>query len=109
MVRRDAEGRRKLVRGVPKTLQGRFNPSGTIRQHHAEQRAVDFKIAVIVIKPSLRNLFIKWLTRERVVPIISASVYWLTFAISGSDRTSFPKLAMSSRSLASLFSVELKI
>jgi len=29
--------------------------------------------------PSLRSLFMKKLTRERVVPIISASVSWLIF------------------------------
>jgi hypothetical protein len=33
------------------------------------------------IKPSFRNLFMKNLTRDRVVPIISASVSWLIFAV----------------------------
>ena len=42
------------------------------------------------MKPNWRNLFIKKLTRERVVPIISARVYWLILAISGSG---FPPLA----------------
>ena len=36
------------------------------------------------MKPNLRNLFMKKLTRERVVPIIPANVSWLTFAITGS-------------------------
>ena len=31
------------------------------------------------MKPSFRNLFMKKLTRDRVVPIISASVSWLIF------------------------------
>jgi hypothetical protein len=35
------------------------------------------------MKPSLRNLFMKKLTRERVVPIISARVSWLTWAAIG--------------------------
>ena len=45
------------------------------------------------MKPNRRNLFMKWLTRDRVVPIISASVSWLTFAITGSGLPSLPKLA----------------
>jgi hypothetical protein len=40
---------------------------------------MDFNVAV-VIRPSSRNLFMKALTRDRVVPIISASVSWLIFA-----------------------------
>ena len=35
----------------------------------------------------------KKLTRDRVVPIISASVSWLTFAMIGSGRPSLPKFA----------------
>src|SRR5476651_1998520 len=34
-------------------------------------------------KPNSRNLFMKKLTRDRVVPIISASVSWLIFAMIG--------------------------
>jgi hypothetical protein len=37
----------------------------------------------------------KKLTRDRVVPIISASVSWLTFAMIGSGRPSLPKFARS--------------
>jgi hypothetical protein len=33
------------------------------------------------MKPNFRNLFMKKLTRDRVVPIISASVSWLIFAV----------------------------
>ena len=36
------------------------------------------------MSPNLRNLFMKKLTRERVVPIISASVSWLILAITRS-------------------------
>src|ERR1700730_15477296 len=47
------------------------------------------------MNPSLRNLFMKKLTRDRVVPIISASVCWLIFAIIGSGFPSLPKFASS--------------
>ena len=47
------------------------------------------------MKPSLRNLFMKKLTRERVVPIISASVSWLILAMIGSGLPSLPKFASS--------------
>ena len=50
------------------------------------------------IKPSFRNLFMKKLTRDRVVPIISASVSWLILAIIGSGFPSLPKFANSKRS-----------
>src|SRR5580704_13014121 len=57
------------------------------------------------MNPDLRNLFMKWLTRDRVVPIISASVSWLIFAMRGSGRPSLPKLANSSSSRASRWSL----
>jgi hypothetical protein len=40
------------------------------------------------------------LTRDLVVPIISARVCWLTFALTGSSLASLPKLAMSRSSRA---------
>jgi hypothetical protein len=49
----------------------------------------------------------KWLTRERVVPIMSASVSWLTFAITFFGLLSSPKFASSSSARASRFSLEL--
>ena len=60
------------------------------------------------MKPSFRNLFIKKLTRDRVVPIISAKCSWLTFGIIASGFPSFPKLANSRRRRAKRFSLELK-
>src|SRR4249919_682648 len=45
-----------------------------------------------VMKPSFRNLFMKKLTRARVVPIISASVSWLILAITGSGLPLFTKI-----------------
>jgi hypothetical protein len=59
------------------------------------------------MNPNCRNLFIKWLTRERVVPIMSASVSWLIFAIIGSGLPSLPKFANNRSSRASRFSLEL--
>jgi hypothetical protein len=38
-----------------------------------------FKPPLYSMNPSLRNLFMKKFTRERVVPTISASVSWDTF------------------------------
>jgi len=45
----------------------------------------------------------KKLTRDRVVPIISASVSWLIFAMIGSGLASLPKFANSSSSRARRF------
>jgi len=55
------------------------------------------------MKPSLRNLFMKWLTRDRVVPIISVNISWLILVRMGSGRPSFPKFASSSKRRASRF------
>src|SRR5438309_11245211 len=60
------------------------------------------------MKPSFRNLFMKKLTLDRVVPTLSASVSWLTFGTTGSGRPSLPKLASNRRILARRFSLELK-
>ena len=43
---------------------------GLLVQNHVQQGFMDFES----IKPNLRNLFMKKLTRDRVVPIISASI-----------------------------------
>ena len=59
------------------------------------------------MNPNRLNLFMKKLTRERVVPIISASVSWLILATSGSGFPSLPKFASSNSSRASRFSLEL--
>ena len=45
------------------------------------------------MKPNLRNLFMKKLTRDRVVPIISASISWLYFPTIRSGLPSLPKFA----------------
>ena len=59
------------------------------------------------MKPSFLNLFMKKLTRDRVVPIISASVSWLIFAMTGSGVPSLPKFANSRSRRARRFSLEL--
>ena len=60
------------------------------------------------MKPSRRNLFMKKLTLDRVVPIMSASISWLIFGITVSGVPSCPHLASSRSARASLFSLELK-
>jgi hypothetical protein len=60
------------------------------------------------MNPNRRNLFMKKLTRDRVVPIISASVSWLTLAMTDSGFPSLPKFASNRRSRARRFSLESK-
>src|SRR5271167_4673715 len=60
------------------------------------------------MKPSFLKRFIKKLTRDRVVPIISANVSWLILATTVSGLLSLPNCASNNRILASLFSLELK-
>ena len=48
--------------------------AGLVPQHDAQERVVDLQAAVVPMKPSFRNLFMKKFTRERVVPTISANV-----------------------------------
>lgn len=57
---------------------------------------------------SLRNLFIKKLTRERVVPTISVNVPGLILAITISVSLSFPKWADNSSAGAGRFSRGIK-
>jgi hypothetical protein len=47
---------------------------GIVVQDHIQQGIMDLEFPLYSIKPNLRNLFMKKLTRDRVVPIISASV-----------------------------------
>src|SRR6185312_14745514 len=51
------------------------------------------------MKPSFLNLFMKKLTLDLVVPIISARVSWLTLAITGSGLPSLPKFAINRSTL----------
>jgi hypothetical protein len=74
-------------------------------QNSIQQRRVDLETAVVVDVAQCRNLFIKWLTRERVLPIMSASADF------GDHRLLLPVLAEicnRSRACASRFSLELK-
>src|SRR5580704_18938837 len=59
------------------------------------------------MKPSLRKRFMKKLTRDRVVPIISASVSCDILGIIGSGSPGLPNSAIRRRILASRFSLEL--
>jgi len=60
------------------------------------------------MKPSFLNLFMKKLTRERVVPTISDSISWETLGSIFSGWGSLPYWASSRRVRASRFSLELK-
>ena len=53
----------------------------------AEQWGVDLEIAVVSMNPRSLNLFMKKLTRERVVPTISASVSCEIFGIRCTGRS----------------------
>jgi hypothetical protein len=45
---------------------------GLVEQDHVQQGIMDLDFSVVLsIKPNLRNLFMKKLTRDRVAPIIS--------------------------------------
>jgi hypothetical protein len=46
----------------------------SVVKHDVEQRAVHFEPAVVVDEAHFRNVFMKWLIRERVVPTISGGV-----------------------------------
>ena len=61
------------------------------------------------MKPRLRKRFMKKLTRERVVPIISARVSWEILGINVSGSPGLSNSAIKSRILARRFSLELKI
>jgi hypothetical protein len=68
---------------------------------------MDFDAVVVVNKTQFSNFVHEKLTRDRVVPIISASGSWLTFAMIGSGRLSLLKFASSGRVRARRFSLEL--
>jgi hypothetical protein len=56
-----------------------------IAEHHVQQGTVNLNVAVVINKTQFPEfIHVKKLTRGRVVPIISASVSWLIFAIIGS-------------------------
>ncbi len=59
------------------------------------------------MNPSLRNLFMKKLTRDRVVPTISARISCCTLGIVRIGVFSFPYRASSSSARARRFSLEL--
>jgi hypothetical protein len=76
-------------------------------QNNVQQCGMDFDMAVVIDQPQFSELVHKKFTRERVVPIISASVSWLTFGMIVSGRPSLPKFAGNRRARANRFSLEL--
>ena len=55
-------------------IAGQKRISVLVVQDHVQERAVNLDGAVVFDEPSFRNRFMKKLTRDRVVPIISARV-----------------------------------
>jgi hypothetical protein len=67
----------------------------------------DFKLTVVANQPRFLHLFMKKLTRERVVPTISAGAFSLIVGISTSGFSSFPKCASSNIHLRRSFTCQL--
>ena len=65
-------------------------------QDESGEGAVHVEVPVVIQEHSFMNLFRKKLTRDRVVPIISASMSCLIFAMTVSGLSSFPKGAINS-------------
>ena len=65
-------------------------------------------LASSAMNPSFLNLFMKKLTRGRVVPTISARISWDTLGSAGRGPSFLPYCASSKSILARRFSVELK-
>src|SRR5438067_10712061 len=88
----------------------RSHERSSVVQYDAQQRTVDLEreLAVVFMKPSFLNLFRKKFTRERVVPIISASVSCEIFGATRSGLSCLPYRASSNRARAKRFSLELK-
>ena len=72
------------------TLLGEGRWRSSVVKHDVEQRTVHLESAVIVMKPSSLNLFMKTLTRLRVVPTSSANVSCDILPTIGSGWPSFP-------------------
>jgi len=69
---------------------------------------MNLQMAIVGDEANFLNLFMKWLTRGRVVPTISASVSWLIGVVIGWGPPSLPKFARISSVRANRFSLELK-
>ena len=57
-----------------------------------EEGNVHVQLAVLPMKPGLRNFFMKKLKRERMMPTMSASLSQLIFGMTISRLPSFPRL-----------------
>ena len=84
--------------------------AGPVMDDDIQQRRMDFNPfnpPSYSMKPSLRNLFMKKLIRERVVPTLAAKISLLMVGIIAPIFPSLPKLARSRRSRARRRSLEL--
>jgi hypothetical protein len=61
-----------------------------IVQNHIKQRFMNSDATVVFNEASLRKRFMKKLTRDREVPIISAKVSWVIGGINGSGSPGLP-------------------
>jgi hypothetical protein len=66
------------------TVLNSTHPMGVFKRYYSCRTTVRSDLLILIpplysMKPSLLNLFMNKFTRERVVPIISASVSWETF------------------------------
>ena len=77
-------------------------------QDNTQEGRIDVDLAVVLDEAQFLNLFMKKLTRERVVPIISASIACDTLGSTFCGRSCLPYRARSRRVRASRFSLELK-
>jgi hypothetical protein len=79
-----------------------------IEQDNNEQRLVYLDAPVVADKPEVAKSIYEELTRDRVVPIISASVSCVIGGIKVSGSAGSPNSAINRRILARRFSLELK-
>ena len=93
--------------GVYLGIYKEFSRLRLIVQHDVEQRTVDFEPAVVVNESQLPEPVHEKLTRDRVVPTISARVSWLIFGTTVWGTPALPKWASRRRMRASRFSLEL--
>jgi hypothetical protein len=75
-------------------------------QDRTQQRIVNLDVPVLVDETQLAELVHERLTRDRVVPIISASVSWLMFGLIGCGLPAFPNFASSSSMRSPLARIE---
>jgi len=77
-------------------------------QNYVEERAVNLQTTVVV-NAQFPDRFMKKLTRERVAPVISASISWPIFGTTASSVPSLPEWASCKRSGPASFRSDQKV